>query len=167
MRVVISDTSPIRYLVLIGEAELLQRLYGRVLIPQTLRAELKTPRTPAVVREWVESSHAWIEVVQERQSHSMPLVSSSLDPGERAAIALALDLSADLLLMDERAGVEEARRLGLNATGTLGVLARGAERGFTDLASAVEKLRATNFRVQSELIQQLLLDDARRHKDEE
>jgi predicted nucleic acid-binding protein len=82
-----------------------------------------------------------------------------LDSGERAAIALALDWKADLLLMDERAGAKEARRLGLTVTGTLGVLVRGAERRFIKLAPALEKLRHTNFRVAPEIIRQLLPED--------
>jgi predicted nucleic acid-binding protein len=71
-------------------------------------------------------------------------------------------LKADLLLMDERAGAREARRLGLTVTGTLGVLVRGAERGFVELALALGKLQQTNFRVAPEMIQQLLLEDDRR-----
>ena len=46
---------------------------------------------------------------------------------------MALQINADLILMDERAGVDEARRLGIAVTGTLGVLARGAERGLSSL----------------------------------
>lgn len=94
----------------------------------------------------------------------MNLVSSSLDPGERQAIALALHLNADLLLMDDRAGVEEARRLGRFATGTLGVLARGAERGFVGLVSALEKLQQTNFRVRPGILRELLAEDASKSK---
>lgn len=49
MRVVF-DTSPIRYLVLIGEAELLQKSYGRILIPEAVHGELQQPHTPEMVR---------------------------------------------------------------------------------------------------------------------
>lgn len=63
MRVVVSDTSPIRYLVLIGEAELLQKLYGRILIPQVVREELQQPHTPEMVRLWVQAGPSWVEVV--------------------------------------------------------------------------------------------------------
>lgn len=158
MRVVVSDTSPIRYLVLIDEAELLEKLYGRILIPEAVHAELQQSHTPEVVRAWVHAAPLWFEVIAASKLPTANLISPSLDPGERQAIALALDLKADLLLMDERAGVDEARRLGLTATGTLGILLRGAERGIVNLASALEKLQQTNFRVRPEIIQQLLLD---------
>jgi predicted nucleic acid-binding protein len=61
--------------------------------------------------------------------------------------------------MDERAGAKEARRLGLTVTGTLGVLARGAERGYVELSSALEKLQRTNFRAAPEIIRKLLSED--------
>jgi predicted nucleic acid-binding protein len=164
MRVVVSDTSPIRYLVLIDEVELLQKLYGRILIPEAVHGELQQPHTPEMVRLWVQGVPSWVEVVSTSDLSTVNLVSSSLDSGERQAIALALHLNADLLLMDDRAGVEEARRLGRFATGTLGILARGAERGFVSLASALEKLQQTNFRVRPGIIRELLVEEAARSK---
>ena len=164
MRVIVSDTSPIRYLVLIGETGLLQKLYGRILIPLAVYAELQRPQTPEAVRVWAHAAPAWMEVIPDGSSVTASTVSSALDSGERAAIALAVDLKADLLLMDERAGAREARRLGLTVTGTLGVLVRGAERGFIKLALALEKLQQTNFRIAPEMVQQLLLEDDRRPK---
>jgi predicted nucleic acid-binding protein len=112
----------------------------------------------------MQAALPWIDVIPASQIPSESLVTSILDAGERAAIDVALGLKADLLLMDERAGIEEARRLGLSATGTLGILARGAERGFINLAIALEKLRQTNFRIRPEILQQLLLEDASRPK---
>lgn len=162
MRVVVSDTSPIRYLVLIGQSDLLRNLYSRILIPQAVHSELQKPHTPDEVRAWVEGAAPWVEVIPADQSPSESVVTASLDAGERAAIALALDREADLLLMDERAGVEEARRLGLTAIGTVGILARGAERGFIDLPGALQRLRRTNFRIRPEILEQLLLEDAKR-----
>jgi predicted nucleic acid-binding protein len=162
MRVVVSDTSPIRYLVLIGEAGLLEKLYSRILIPPAVYAELQAQQTPETVRAWMQAAPAWVETIPAHRPHFEQLVSSALDSGERAAIALALEIKADLMLMDERAGVEAARRLGINVTGTLGVLARGAERGLIRLPTSLEKLLATNFRVHPEIVRRVLLDDANR-----
>jgi predicted nucleic acid-binding protein len=67
-------------------------------------------------------------------------------------------MKADLMLIDERAGAEEARRLGITVTGTLGILARGAERGLIDLSASLTKLQATNFRVRPELLRQILFN---------
>lgn len=133
MRVVVSDTSPIRYLVLIGEIGLLEKLYGRILIPTAVFAELQAKQTPEAVRAWMQAAPSWAEVISVNQPTIEHLVSSALGPGERAAITMALQINADLILMDERAGVDEARRLGIAVTGTLGVLARGAERGLSSL----------------------------------
>jgi len=69
----------------------------------------------------------------------------SSDEGERAVIALALTVKADLVLMDDRDGVDVARRRGLAVTGTLGVLDLAARRGLIDLAAAFERLKATTF----------------------
>lgn len=161
MRVVVSDTSPIRYLVLIGEADVLRSLYTQILIPRTVWTELQQPETPELVRNWIRSSPEWAEIVPEDTVLVTNVISHSLDAGERAAIALALHVRADLLLIDERAGVSEARRLGLTVTGTLGILVRAAERGLVDLPSALNALQKTNFRVSPELLEQILREYAK------
>ena len=78
------------------------------------------------------------------------------DTGERAAIQLAVSLNADLLLMDDRKGVNAAQRKGLRVTGTLGILDLAAQRGLADFARAVNQLRQTNFRVPRDLLDALL-----------
>jgi len=156
MRVIVSDTSPIGYLVLIGLDSLLQQLYGHVLIPQAVANELQRSRTPHAVQEWMNSPPSWIEIIPSSSAVQTHSISASLDPGEREVLQLALNFCADLILMDERAGVEEARRIGLAATGTLGILARCAERGWIKLKPALEMLQNTNFRVNPRLIEQML-----------
>jgi predicted nucleic acid-binding protein len=162
-RVVIADTSPLRYLILIGEAELLPALYTEVLIPEAVANELSQPATPEPVRNWIVSRPFWLRVVPltaRPDSVSLP----DLDPGEHDAILLALQVRADLVLMDEREGVEEARRLGLSVTGTLGILERGAERELIELAPVIARLRETNFRVDPALLDRLLASDRWRTK---
>ena len=164
-RVVISDTSPLRYLVLIGHAELLCALYAEVLIPEAVLNELIQPATPDAVRRWITYRPSWLEVVPLTASTALKSVSlADLDRGEHDSILLALELKADLVLMDDREGVEEARRLGLSVTGTLGILDRASERGLIELAAAVAKLRETNFRVNPVLLDRLLETDVRRRK---
>jgi hypothetical protein len=79
-----------------------------------------------------------------------------LDRGEREAIALAEELAADLLLVDEWDARPEAERRHLRVAGTLRVLADGASRGLTDLEESFERLRHTNFRANSELLESSL-----------
>ena len=86
----------------------------------------------------------------------------ALDSCEREALALARTLGADLVLMDDRAGVAVARHLGLAATGTLGVLDLGARRGMIDLANAFALLKATSFRYRAEIMDALLAQHAKR-----
>jgi predicted nucleic acid-binding protein len=86
-----------------------------------------------------------------------------LDEGEREAIALAEEVAADLLLMDDWDGRQEAERRHLRVVGTLRVLADGASDGLTDLEQAFERLRQTNFRVNSDLLDSLL-KEYRRHR---
>ena len=79
-----------------------------------------------------------------------------LDEGETAAIALAISLGADLLLMDDRKGVIVARGKGLRVTGTLGVLDIAAQRGLVNFARAVNRLRGTTFRIPEALLDSLM-----------
>ncbi len=107
-RVVISDTSPVRYLVLIDQADLLSALYTEVLIPEAVVAELTQSATPEPVRRWISHRPSWLQFVPVIGTPALALL-PDLDTGEHDAILLALHLKADLVLMDEREGVEEAR----------------------------------------------------------
>ncbi len=118
MIVVVADTSPLHYLVLIESVEILPAMYGGVLIPRTVALELNQPRTPEAVRRWIQDPPNWLEIAD---SYPSTPFEAHLDPGERDAISLALARRADLVLMDDREGVEEASKLGLTITGTLGV----------------------------------------------
>ena len=62
MTVVLADTSPLNYLVLIGEVELLSRLYSQILIPDVVAAELRDPAAPLVVRKWATQPPSWVEI---------------------------------------------------------------------------------------------------------
>jgi predicted nucleic acid-binding protein len=155
MRVIVSDTSPIRYLVLIEQIEILQKLYGQILIPEAVRAELQQPHAPESVRGWIGSAPGWLITVSVPAAAALQ-IPDTLGEGERHAIALALDSGADLLLVDDRTAAREARRLGFTVTGTLGILVRAAEIDLLDLHSAVQRLETTNFRVHPKILRQLM-----------
>ncbi len=156
---VVADTTPIRYLVVIARAHLLPALYGRVLIPPAVAEQLTHESTPDVVCAWLDSRSNWLEI---RQPVRALLPEVDLDRGEREAIALAEEVAADLLLVDEWDARLEAERRHLRVVGTLRVLADGASRGLTDLEEAFERLRHTNFRVHPELLESLLEEYRRR-----
>ncbi len=151
MAVVIADTSPVNYLILIGEIELLPSLYGRIVLPDIVLRELRDPGTPAPVAIWAMALPDWIEVVPAPADNTGI---SPLDPGERAAISLARsygDRTETFLLMDDSAGRVEAARLGLQVTGTLGILRAASIKQLTDIESALDRLSQTNFYLPSRL----------------
>ena len=116
--VVVADTSPINYLVLISQIDLLQLLYKRVLIPPAVMAELTHPRAPEPVRAWARAAPRWLEVL----SPTISMLFPQLDPGETEAIALAIEIGADVLIIDEQAGRREATGRGVKVAGTLAIL---------------------------------------------
>jgi len=156
VRVVIADTGPIHYLVLIGQSEILPALFERVILPSVVRDELARMEAPDAVRDWIQAAPAWLEVRSDSVSSSDDASLESLDDGEKAALALAASLAADLILMDDRDGVRVARSQGFRVVGTLRVLELGARRGLLDLADAFERIKRTNFRYRQEIMDELL-----------
>lgn len=152
--IVIADTSPLNYLILIGQAELLPRLFGEVLIPQMVLDELGGTGAPAEIIDWLNCIPDWLKVKQVKPSTTIDL--SHLDPGERDAILLAIELSADLVLLDDRQARIAAKKLGLPITGTVGILDKAARAKLIDTNEVVEKLRETDFYIAEELLQDLL-----------
>lgn len=162
MTAVIADTSPLNYLLLIGEVDLLHRLYHRVLIPDVVASELSDSDAPRLVAEWASHLPSWIEV---RPTPASTEVLSRLDEGERAAILLAQAQAGPvLLLIDDADGRAEAERRHIAATGTVGVLRAAAIREMVNLSEALGRLRSTNFRCPSILIEELLIEDAQRKR---
>ena len=152
--IVISDTSPLNYLILIEQAERLYDLYGRVVIPQAVFDELLAAETPEKVRAWLLSKPEWLEVQALAPTSDTEL--TYLGAGEREAIALAEQLRADALLMDDRDGRREAASRHLRVVGTLAVLVDAAERGLLELPKAFKRLQQTTFRASPRLFKTLL-----------
>lgn len=150
--VVVSDTSPLNYLVLVGCDHVLPALFDGILVPQTVFNELDSPHAPPAVRQWVTRWPSWAEV---RPPAALPAEVTSLDGGEAAAIALALATEADLVLLDERKGRRVARDLNLRVAGTLGVIESAAARGLLRLPDALDALAKTSFRISPKLLQYL------------
>lgn len=151
---VVSDTSPICYLALIEELELLPALYGRIYIPEAVAAELKHPKAPAILRSWIESSPEYLEIVKARSRVSSDL--EGLHVGEREAILLAEDLGAELVIMDDRRAREAALKRGIEVTGLLGLLGQAAERELVSLPDVFERLQRTSFRTTPKFLRTLL-----------
>jgi predicted nucleic acid-binding protein len=154
--IVVADTSPINYLILIGEIEILAKMYGTVVIPRAVREELLRPSAPEMVRNWIVRPPAWLEVRTPVNAADESL--TALDPGERDAIILAGELNAVQLIVDDRQGRREAEKRGIPVIGTLGVLREAATLGLLDLPNAVKRLEATSFHIAPQILARLLKD---------
>ena len=160
MTVVVADTSPLNYLILIEAIDLLPRLYGGIVIPVEVLNELTDGGVPRWVSEWATKLPEWVEV-RSVQSANDPAL-SPLDPGERCAILLAQAEAEVVLPIDEAAGGREASRRGIPNTGTVGLLRAASIARLVDLPSALARLAATNFRVARAILDGLIAEDAGR-----
>jgi predicted nucleic acid-binding protein len=152
VRLVIADTGPINYLVLIGHIEILPALFEKVILPSAVRDELTDPDTPPVVRDWIANPPGWLEI----RSTSGAATVRDLGAGETEAIALANRTPFRTAADGRETGVKAARRCGLEVTGTLGVLSRAGQLGIIDLAQAFERIKQTSFRYPQEIMDQFL-----------
>jgi predicted nucleic acid-binding protein len=160
---VVADTTPINYLVLCGAIDVLRPIYSQVVIPSAVLVELKHHRTPPDVRAWVNALPEWVSVKTPVRLVTHP----NLGLGEREAIALAKELNAVGVLIDERLARDVAIQNGIAVTGTVGVLEEAALRNLIDLASTLEMLRRTNFRFEEEMFQSALARVAQRKQQRE
>jgi predicted nucleic acid-binding protein len=152
--IVIADSTPLHYLVLLNHAHILRELYGPIIIPEAVFRELQADRTPVTVRQWIAARPDWLEV--RRASVPQDLALTELDPGECEAIALAESLRADALILDDKAARREAQRRNLRVIGTLRVLDDAASAGLVDLPEALRRLQAVGFYLDARLVQFLL-----------
>ena len=159
--IVVSDTSPLNYLVLVGQEHVLPVLFARVVCPPAVISEMLHTRAPEMVKGWASSPPSWLEVIAPFDiDRTLPL-----GLGELEAISLAQEIRADALLLDERKAFAIARQLGLSVTGTIGVLELAAKRHLIDLPPVVAELRRTNFRCSDAVFDELLRrDEIRRSK---
>jgi predicted nucleic acid-binding protein len=153
---VVADTGPLNYLVQIDAIDVLPKLFDRIIIPTSVHEELAHRRAPAAVRAWVARSPTWLAVRPEDGRDWNDPLWHALDEGERAVIALASRIGAELILMDDRAGVAFARGRGFAVTGTVGTLDLAARQGFIDLAEAFTRLKATSFHYRQGLLDAFL-----------
>lgn len=152
MIVVVSDTSPITSLAAIAQLDLLHQLYQRVIIPQAVYDEMVNLAN-AVPGAIEVQTLPWIETRQASNRTLVIELQEELDAGESEAIALALEIQADRLLIDENPGRAAASRLGLKFTGVLGILLLAKRRGLISLVKPVmdDLIVRASFRVSNEV----------------
>jgi predicted nucleic acid-binding protein len=158
-KIVLSDASPLIGLAAAGGFDLLRELFGAVTVTATVRREVSAGKgLPGAGELGAAIRAGWIRVMKDLPGKTpFPW----LDAGEASTLFTAMKLGAScLVLMDEVAGREQARALGLAVTGTAGVLLAARQRGLIpEVRPYFEKLMKTDFRISAEVIR-TVLDDA-------
>ena len=150
--VVVADASPLIYLSRAGVLERLKVLFGEVVVPHTVWAEVVDQR-PSAPGLGALTSARWLRVID----NEVPTTDLGLDPGDTAAILLAEGLNAELLLIDERMGRRVAEARGLTVRGTLGVLVQARRTGaLPTLRPVLEQLAGDGFRISPALLREAL-----------
>ncbi len=161
--IVVSDASLLIALARVGRLDMLPTLFGRVFIPRAVAQEIEVGGKAG--SELLKQA-AWIHIVDLQSQELAEELSSlhrnnvKLDKGEAQAIALALELDADYLLMDERRGRRVAESLGIDLIGVLGVLALAKRKGLLpEIRPALDALLRAGFRISNDLYR-FVLEDA-------
>lgn len=151
--IVVSNNTPLNYLIQIGLADVLHGLYGIVFIPEAVLTEMQQQKTPPTVKTWMANRPVWLTVKRVQAPIPLPY---PLHAGEYETILLAKEENADLVIIDERDGRRAAEQEGLSVIGTLRVLYEAALRGLCDLDDAYTQLQKTNFHAPPRLYQHFL-----------
>jgi len=146
--VVVADTTPLNYLIIIGRVEILDSLFGEVLVPQAVLEELSHPKAPEAVSRWLQELPAWLRISPVEHLDE----TIQLGKGENEAISLAIERRVKVVLIDERLGRGAAEARGLIPVGTLNLIDLADERGLLDGIAALNDLRQTTFRAPIELL---------------
>ncbi len=152
--VIVSDTSAISNLLIVNKLHIIKGLFGQAVIPPAVQQELSALKKP---NEFILAAWPWIQVRPLSDYAIVRELLIELDLGESEAIALAEELGADTLLIDEAKGRKIASERGIQVTGLLGVLLASKANGFIQQVVPVmdELIEKANFRISSSLYQLL------------
>lgn len=156
---VVSNASPLINLARIGQMDLLRDVYGEVRIPEAVRREVVEEGAGQPGAQEVQAAE-WIKTQTITNEPLVQALRQELDAGEAEAIVLALETSADVLLMDERLGREAARHLGVAVTGLIGLFVEAKRRGLISAVKpSLDALRdQAGFRIRQGLYEEVLRD---------
>lgn len=157
MAIVVSDTSPIRALSHLGCLDWLGTIFETVVIPPAVVNELRNP--PASLSAVDPSAWSFVEIETPQSPQRVAELRITLDLGEAEAIALAEEIKAEAVLIDEMAGRRVAMNCGLPVIGTLGILLRAKQLGLcAQIKPLLERLQQEiGFFISASLLQKVLL----------
>lgn len=154
---VVSDTSPVSALVVMGWLDWLRQRWSTVHVPVKVWAEFHRRSS---LNDWSKledaRSQGWLRVTPVNDVEAVAaLTADDLDPGESEAIVLAQELHADLLLIDESDGRKAAAARGLSYTGTVGIVLWAKREGLTSSARGAlrQSRKEANFFLADDLIE--------------
>jgi len=151
---VISDTSPIICLALCNKLSILDELFDKICIPQSVFNELAVPNKPKT-DEIIELAKS--RIVSAKNSAVITALSQNLDLGESEAMSLYLETNADFLLIDDKKGRTIATRNGIRIIGTMGVLLWAKQKGFLiKIKPVLDLIMQTDYRISNNLYLQIL-----------
>jgi len=153
---VVLNTSPIIYLSSIGEINILEKLFGEVLIPEAVKREVISGGEGSFGFKEV-NEEKWIKTRKIKSESAKTYLLTDLDDGEAEVIVLAEDEKADIIVMDDRLGRKVAKLRGYNVIGTLRLLLIAKEKGIIpEVKSRIEKLKAAGFWLSEDVIKAVL-----------
>ena len=155
--IVVSNTSPLTNLAAIGQFSLLEKLYSNIHIPEGVWGELNAQGKYWPGRQEVAQAD-WVKHYKVKDRRLVNALRRDLDRGEAESIALALELNADLVILDEREGRHIAKRFNLKIVGVIGVLLESKSRGLiSDVRPYLDDLREiAGFYIKESLYQSIL-----------
>ncbi len=153
---VVSNSSPIIHLAKIKQLELLREYFHEIIIPEAVYRESVLEGKGREEVQLIKNAD-WIKVHKVKDQNLVKLLQASLDNGESEAIALSLEIEANLVLLDDYDAREKARLFGLEITGTIGILLRARkDKRILSLKKILETLRETGFWIRNDLEIKLL-----------
>lgn len=143
---IIADTSCFIILNKIGKLDILKQLYGTVII------------TNEIFQEYNADFPDWVEIQSIRDVHRQQILEIQVDKGEASAIALAIEISDSVIILDDNKARKIAESIGLNVTGrTIGILIKAKHSEIIQsIKPILEKIKKTDFRMSAELEKQAL-----------
>ncbi len=147
MSIVVSDTTPLNYLILVGCVDVLPRLFGKLLVPPAVISEMRHPQAPPPVSAWATNLPAWAEIRTPQSDLGL-----KIGRGENEAISLAVELADAALLVDDKKARNAAETRGLMAIGTITILDLADELGLLDFEKVLPLLLKTNFHIEAALL---------------